>query len=468
LISLFLRLPEDPIWITFTLKQVNANYDAASRDGEAQYQELHVQPNMLTPPIYLSPHINGQTFFGKADIMIDGQAFDSELEHQAHHYQAAHRIMCSDSLRKERYGDNYQWVSNRSEMTTTAAVTEKQPEADDLTFRVAKALSRPPNLIKCQNTITPDDTGVSRSHVMRLGFDGVYPFSSSNNILRTITKVKNGNSFLHPGCSLDITLHRRTDMTLLFERTDLTDVQQYQIGVGLGGAPVVAVNAYTPVFKVKISSISLMYESVVLESQEEISRIMRSTLRYPVDVALMRTSAIFGGTMNQVVKVPLPPGTKVAYLMFLHETQTVPNAVQNINMSTRYRYLPGLSKVELSLVGKDGLIFQRGIDDLGVPAGRESLSLRAMHAEWLKKNIYTKPFDTFFPSSPADANTGFDQLLVLDMTPYKKSVADISTLFVTLSYNTMSQYRWNLRVFPVVQRLYEYSEKTRWTWKDTL
>jgi hypothetical protein len=270
--------------------------------------------------------------------------------------------------------------------------------------------------------------------------------------------MKNTNGFLHPGVAVDIQLQQRSPLNVLVERADLTDNQYWQT------PNVAAIANLARPYTITINKITLLYESVILEDLDEIERINRSTLEYPVDIPVERLNDLDGSVMHETASVPLPRGTRLVYLMFLHESQLMPNAVANSYMSSRFRWPPYLNHLQLSLVGKNGIVYQKGLRD--IVKGRNSHSLRSLHAELCKKNLYTKNFDAWFP--PQRNGIGYDVIIPVDLSYYHKNFKEISALTVELAYSQPSMPRWSMRTFAVVQRVYQYSEKDRWTYKDTM
>jgi hypothetical protein len=315
--------------------------------------------------------------------------------------------------------------------------------------------------------------------VLRLGFDGLFPreyllllslllqyitqvfffaVSCQNNYLRTIMKTKNTTSFLHPGVQIDIQLQQRNPIDILIDRADLPEevVWQTPVARDIGEA--------AKKYRISIRKITLLYESAILQDLNEVARINRSTLLYPLDTPIERWNALDGGVMMETVNVPLPRGSRMVYLFFMHETQRIPFAVKNGFMPTRFRWPPYLDRMNLSLVGKSNLIFQRGFRDINNP--RNSVSLRTFHAELVKKNLYSKDFDSWCPAErhgvPADI------IIPLDLSPYFDDFSEICNLTVELGYTQASRPNWGLRSYSVVQRVYSYSERDMWTYKDTL
>ena len=473
------RFPEDPFEVTFALTRRNLLHDVLEAPGADNYhRELLVQPDLLDPPIYLNPHLAGQTFYSKVSVSIDNWAVPEgdNLNDQLWQYQTVNRIFCNNATRREKYGSDYPWISNTGERLTRAgqaAVVAVAPVAAipvgvvggnvaaaavvgvaPVAARPAVAAYRHPNLVKCQEPITYDARRDCAESTVRMGFDSQFPFGRQNNALRTICKLKNGNSFLPPGITVNITLQQRTPLTICVERTDLTDDLYYQVVV-----PAAAIAA-VPAYHVRIKKITLWYESLIFDSPLELDKMNAKRLEYPMDIPRMRLQELNGGVSEHNVPIALPRGARFIYIMFIHESQKLPNVVPNSYMSSRFRFPPGLDSIQLSLVGKEGLLFKKGLNGLGSYNGRDSHSLKAYHAELCRKGLYSRAFETFCP--PPRNGIGYDSVLALDLTPYHKSMHELSTMRMDLLYTAPAKNNWSVRAFAIVQRLYTFDQKNKW------
>jgi len=186
LLSTF-RFPEDPFLIDFTITRTNPDHDPAILDVDDpnHYARTNIQPQLLDPPIYFNPHAAGLTLYSRMDVTIDNQRVDGSETIGEHwfEYNVANRTICSSALRKEKYGEDYKWISNTSErryVEPVAAVEmetiQVQDRPDEVRpYRPAVPLSRHANLTAAQNVITYDSLGKTASSTIRAGFDGMFP-----------------------------------------------------------------------------------------------------------------------------------------------------------------------------------------------------------------------------------------------------------------------------------------------------
>ena len=132
-------------------------------------------------------------------------------------------------------------------------------------------------------------------------------------------------------------------------------------------------------------------------------------------------------------------------------------------MSSRFTFPPGLHRLTVSLVGRDGISYAAGVEGLGHAGGRASTSLRDLHADLVRRGLYQHDFDTWFPA----AGLGYDQAYVTDLSMYKIRAA--VEMKMKHEFNAASKTNWSLRTFAIVQRELQYhTQEPKWTWKDLI
>jgi hypothetical protein len=475
------RFSERPFTITFDAKRVNPNYDAAAavgpNAGNAQHQHLHIRPKELAPAVFVNPLLGGQFPFSAVHIVMDGVPIEGpSFSQHGHHYQVLNQIFCSAEQRQERYGEDLVWVSNASEMRSTPAVAAIEAQAalpiipDAVApfnaviaarnYQPAVPLYLHPVLDQAMDSLTFDAAGFSQANVLQFGFDGHFPFSAQNNALREINGNKIVNGYLPPGTSFTFTLVKRDPMTAVIERPNVTDLEYFETPAGVPAATVAQIDDII----ITIKSLTLTYESCTLDSQEIMTK-MKKGCTYKVDFPLLRSAQISGGVMLETTRLNLPANTRLVYLVFMMENHLNYHASARSHLCHRYRFIPGLTRLEISLGGKDGILFKKGFSNLGNANGRLDPALREYHAELRKKNLYEKSFDEFFPSESRNGGNihGYDQVLLLDLSGHK--ISEGLELAGTMTFANLSPNRWQMMGFCVVQGTWEWSPLTRWTKK---
>ena len=451
-----IRFPEGCLMVDFTFTRHNDTYDANAANGDARFQNLNLEPNLLDPNIWINPHLNAATFFARTTVSMDNQNIPGgDMSSLVFQYNLVNKIMTTDEVRRKKYGSAYLWPSNTSELATEGEVQEQQPTAaNGLTYIAPVDIYRHPNLAACQDVLTMTERG-NTVCTMNGCLEGTWPLSTQCNGLLQLNSVHNGPSFLRPGVTIDISLEQRAPLSGLIERADVTDDNYFHIA----DLPVTV--AIAP-YDITIKKITVLYESMTLHDPHEVARLENSILDYPVDVPHINNNDLMPGISQQSLTVSIPRGAKIVYLFFTHEVQKMHGAAPNSALSGRFTIPPGLSEIHLDLVGRDDIVLKQGFVGLDKP--RSSHSLRAFHTELIKKGLYSKDYDTWMPPT----GLPYDFILPIDLSPYHKNLQEISTMTVRLTYTTPSRPRWSLRSIAVVQRVYSWDSKNKWSWRDKI
>jgi hypothetical protein len=288
------------------------------------------------------------------------------------------------------------------------------------------------------------------------GWDGHFVVGNQNNALRVITGQRRSNSFLPLGVQASFTLHKRKPtLQEAIERADVLDT-------GIFGQGAVAAPATHAALTVAITSVTLTYESIILKDPSDVARISKSTIRYYFDAVFMRCNLLGNGGMFDHQKVQIPSKALFLYIVFQRESQFIPSGRANCSLTNRYKFPPGLDELHMNLTGKEGLIFQRGFKGLSLATCRHSNSLHVYVAELCKAGLYTKGFDDMFPETDNNG-IGFDQTILVDLTPFREDLMQMSTMDVILKYNVAAVPGWYMRVFGIVPACHTYSPSNLWT-----
>ena len=388
---------------------------------------------------------------------------------------------CSDRHRREKYGSNPVWASTTSETQSRAAVA-LQPgrpllEAVQLTaapdtfarapwnadrarepYVAGSPVYRHPVLEQLHRSVTYDAALRSKPNLIRMGLDGIFPFYSQCDALAEMYGSIRPTGFIHPNCKLHFTFHRRSPIFALIERPSITDNQYFHTG----RAPA-AIAAPTQIF-VFIKSIKLAYEEIVLDDPQALAAFRRGS-GYYIDVPVSRRNNLNPNVLTDCQKISLPPKTKIVYLVYLFESQ-ISHGVRDAGaswLSGRLRFVPNLLKLDLSLVGKEGVVMKDGFHDMGTADARKSASLKAYFEGLVSRNLTSKTFDQFCPRT--DDGISYIQSLLLDFTMYDMRETSELQAFHTYTGGGAPP-GWSIMCFAVVQRVLTYDEKLLWIVKD--
>jgi hypothetical protein len=154
----------------------------------------------------------------------------------------------------------------------------------------------------------------------------------------------------------------------------------------------------------------------------------------------------------------------MVYLFWIYQDQFILNVNLHSYLSARFRFPPNLVDCVLSLPGKDGLVMVDGMKSLGVNTAWNSASMRAYHSRLVKLGLYDKDFDSFSPNRKEE-NISYDQVLLFPLKDH--NIEEATQLNVVMRYNdNLSQQRWYLNAFCIVQKILSCDSKHQWEWKD--
>ena len=290
------------------------------------------------------------------NIRID----NPDLSGYLFHYQTATRTLCDDATRRDKMGDVVVWPSStrdisyteqENEIVEVKEVTDRdgnittnyQAGADFIPFKTSKTYDRITESLQFEDNIA------SPLITVPCGWEGVFPIGNQCPTLRSMTKVKTQNNFLHPGVSVTIKLHLRKPLWQIFERYNSKD------GEIFGETAAFDTDTFKDSLKVWIAGMSLTYESVIIDNPDLLAR-MEKQLKYIVDVPIMHLTAItprntFGSKTVHVVK-----GSKLIIISFVHENQITDQNLENSYMTSRCKFPKGLEDLQFKMPGLQGLL----------------------------------------------------------------------------------------------------------------
>lgn len=377
------------------------------------------------------------------------------------------------------------------------------PKVDADGYVPARPFWRHKTLEQLQRSVTFDGTAKSAPNVMTCGFDGFFPVGkfSSLSFLGGFKKISSrhcrGSEQHSPSALQDkdrqllpeevygFLLHRssahpsaksdgegESNSSRLFRPVAfwggdcLYNAISFQADVSdddyFSGNPL----AKPKDVKVEIRSVFLMYESFIAHDEKIWRPFM--TNKYEVDQVGFAQRHLTPNTLVDSHEIGIPAGTNFIAVVFLHENQIRDQAVENSFIScTRYTCVPDLDEFEMSFPGKENLLFHRGLKGLGHYGGRSEPSVRAYYNDLVRRNVYAKTWDHFFPPHEAGKTPkprSYDCVIFGDTgsTP----LSQITDLRINLKYRRSSPSKWFIRVYYTHQRVFKWNEQSRWTWAD--
>jgi hypothetical protein len=189
------------------------------------------------------------------DVKLDGRDVQNPpLRNQGFHYQALNRLHCPESLQREKYGKEFRTIANSDERKWNAATGAGNNAVPQYIH---------PKVLAAMEPIQFDEYDAnleSRNCYVTAGFDGYFPLSSQCNAMRTTTRQKNENKFLHPGARISLVLHKVNPPHACIERLQVTDDMYW----GIGNVAIAAGHAHKDL-TLNFVEVSITYEQVLLD-----------------------------------------------------------------------------------------------------------------------------------------------------------------------------------------------------------
>ena len=257
-------------------------------------------------------------------------------------------------------------------------------------------------------------------------------------------------------------LLKRKPLSICIERADVTDTEYWSgvVPVRAGGKPEIAIN-------VTLVSVALEYDSVKL-TRDEATKLMGAVQKYYWDMVIGRSHNLSSANLQATINIVVNPGTALIILAYAYVAQTLQASKDRCWMSTRFRFAPHLKKLTLSHSGEDGVLLHKGFENLGTSKANSSHSLRTLHAEMVRKKLYSKPFDSWVPPRRATVrsadNLGYDQIIPYFCEEHTRNKDVATTLSVYHEFgDTGIPDGWVLLAACVSQEVLEYSSSIKWT-----
>jgi hypothetical protein len=420
--------------LRYHLRKRNLAFDAAADPPAVNSFRHHfVMPATNNADgCYLDPALGGATFFSKCEVLINGYLVEGPVVGDAGFvHQIVNRTWCGQNEQRKKYGRTIPRISTMIERTYPTAAGSQ--------------LSH----ILAENQF--DGQTETRDIVTHFSFDAYWPLCSQSNILRTLQRTDVEGGFLPPETQINIRLHVRSPIDALIERPRISDAHYNEEAREVEAADYLTL---FPTFK----ELFIMYDSVTLESVEQLNRIKRMSIRYYADVPNISLQQVASGSNHTVNTVTIPRATKALVLLWPVEWQIFFNAGRRKNLCGRFTFPANGKRFRINLKDRDGLLIKEGLDDFGVVDAQTSATCRAYHLSLAQKGLYSKPFSSLFPRGPMNLDRSYDQIIILDLTPY--TIADKTEIEVTVDYeNPGSPIKLWLMAMTYQQYCYTYGGK---------
>jgi hypothetical protein len=472
----FIRFPEQPFHYKAYFSTINETFLPGGTATQAARYHLYMPQRLENrPQLILNPMLNGRTFVGQTEVTIDSIRLDDRNMdgNMARHWQTVNRTLCSESVRRQKYGDALLPFSARTDFTWTTG--RDAVPADGNVAAIARIPSvRSPNLVRLQKNIAFTDQLVNPAgmnpqnpHMGSFGIDGIFPLSCQANPTRMISKQVFDNPYLHPGSRVLIVLHRSTPARGFLDNACTTD-EDYYYGDTLRGNHEDG-RDQVPEVAWDLTELYLEYESMTITDESRRAAFGRicSTAVWDKPYVLMENIA--PNIIRQSLTFPLEPGTKFAALVFMSGHQIKPDSRVGNYMSGRYIFMDRMDGVELSLTGAKGLVIScGGLTKIGSNNDGEntrSIPLKMLHQDMYRQGLINKRFEDWVQEADTGYVDAYEKIIPIDFSLYRNLIDDTRTtnFTVDLTFDAGgSRSNWYCVLFCVQQYLMTYTPGMKW------
>jgi hypothetical protein len=465
-----IRFPEDPFVVYFRHTVKNPIWEKPPARGAAETRELRARPEMIPAstdsfdpapaararvaalgdqdeiPAFTPGHpgalgllrypnacLNGQSFFRKAEVLIDGQHISKEsgLDDFQHFYTVLNRTCMSARHREIKYGTNPLRVRTQDE-------GQKKPTLAECSKALQSGLGK----------IMHSSWRSNDSLCLSFGLDGYFPFSNQSNIMAALSGQRTHNGFLHPEVEINVRLYKMAPTEYGFESCGLND-EDHQSDAD--------VTTREGNDEFLLTNLFLVYESMTLENQEELVKYKKNISRYFWDVPKIIHKHVAPNVNRDSITLPIPEGSNAVVVFFFHEAYQYPNSGRN--RSSKLLLPPDLAEIQFSVSGRNGLIFQEGFKKLSGTLKNTSLSRLVFHSDLIRQQLYDSGFEY---AAPEGNDISYENFFYLNLLYY--DLEKQAQLKVDLAYrpSTYSTARWYIALLSIQQAELSYSESTQW------
>jgi hypothetical protein len=433
-----LRFPENPFLVKYKATYTNPNItvaDPVDLTVERQNPTHYLRASTFLPGVYFDPYLDFANVFSKIEIFINDERMEPpDLDQFTFIYQAHNRRFTTSQYCHEKYGRDFVrfGVNTDREAATVNTLATKAP------------------LLQASQSLNFDDWGATTPILSSFGFDGHFPLSSQSNILAILMDKSVPNGYLRPLTEVRIELYKRDPLDCCIES------MSYLNTAYMGEANIIGANR-RPAINLVIEDISLVYQSL-LPNPRDADLYHRASLKYYVDVPKFHYSSVEPSTRSSQHNFRVEAGTKAIILGWATNSQMWYNSASGKNLSARSRFIPNCKEVKMRMNGKEFLMFQDGLQDLGTSDGNTSVSCMTYHQYLVRKGLYDRPFEAMFPRGLLLSS--HDQAIILDLTDYK--LDQPSDLWISATYsNDLSPKGWNIYCITLQQYLYKQDQNLK-------
>ena len=391
----------------------------------------------------MHPLINGQSFFSRVEVFVDGHAIPSPNTGEGHFlFQNLNRTFCTQEFRNRKFDYEIPRVKNNldhdNNSTASAGVYTLTTRQTQLSESInANAYTDPDN-------------------VTTLGFDCCFPLSSQSTILEILEKKNVETPFLRPGVRVEIRLWKRDVWHALIQKPLVKGEEQFKAAV-IDPEPEPKLSEY----KLFLKSVEVSYESWTPLTPGPIQEIKHYGTVFYSDLPYMQTQHLTPEVNTVTQRFSLPPKTKACFFSMLpahHMTYTSSYARQ---MSPATSFPETLRTLRFFLDGKPISAYP----GFTKPAkyGYLDPGCRSYHNSLIQQKLYDSKVEDMVPKASV---IGYEQTIVLDLTNRQ---ADHETILeINFDFSDFSPTGWMTSLISLkqVKHTCKNIKEDLWEWKS--
>ena len=376
-----------------------------------------------------------------------------------HLFSATNKANTTAEFRREKYGEEFHWLDSGSDYTDKrckeAARLSAEDEAENEAKKVYVATMKP-NLWSVLGSLQHEDDDTTTPLVKTGWLDCIFPFDSQSNLSAIRTGQKLPPAWLPPGTKISITFKKRWPIEQAIERLDIPDTIFYN-----NCHPVLPKNKFDRrPFRIELFDMAISYESVVLKDDSIMRSLMSKGAEYWQDAISTHVKPCLDSVKYDEIKFFLEQGTRQSVVTFVPEYQLMPDLSRRQFLSSRRSWPHNLVSIEISLVGKDGIVFATGLFNVNDQLRNASTSMKALFENYRREGLFDKTFDQFQPPS-IEGIVGYNSTLLIDIGEF--NLVEPPQLILRLNYTDARSYKsWLAVCFGVSQKRITWQKNKGW------
>ena len=372
--------------------------------------------------------------------------------------------MTTADFRRQKYGEAMDWLNSGHDIPELEALLENPDEVEKLRSELykTKVATEYPHAWALMQELQHEHADASDPLVKTGWLDCIFPFDSQSNVCAIRMGEKVPPAWLPPGTQIAIKFKKRWPVEQALERLDVTDSVFYNNT----NPKVDPVSFDRKPVKIEFKKMVISYESVVLRDDSVIKSLHNRGAVYWQDGVSTHVRSLLSEVNYDELRFPLENGVKQVIATFAPELQLFPDPTKRQFYSSRRSFPTNLLSIEISLIGRDGIIFDTGLMHVNDSERNSSTSVKAVVEKYQQEGLFDRTFDDFAPKSSVDTFSHNAALLV-DVAKY--NTKEPQEILLRLRYIApFSPKNWLGILFAITQKKITWSKTKNWEIEDVV